>query len=124
MILSLALTYFYRNPFIEMQAVDRAHRIGQQKPVKVHRILVEKTVEDRIIDLQNRKRKLVEAALDEKASQGLGRLGRQELIYLFNGGAERETAPRPAYVAGLGLGAAAAAPAAAAYSSSPSSSFD
>lgn len=85
-----------------MQAVDRAHRIGQQKPVKVHRILVEKTVEDRIIDLQNRKRKLVEAALDEKASQGLGRLGRQELIYLFNGGAERETAPRPAYVPGLG----------------------
>src|SRR5277367_3619552 len=77
-----------------MQAVDRAHRIGQQRPVKVHRILIEKTVEDRIIELQNRKRKLVEAALDEKASQGLGRLGRQELIYLFNGGAERETAPR------------------------------
>jgi SNF2 family DNA or RNA helicase len=71
-----------------MQAVDRAHRIGQQKLVKVHRILVENTVEDRIIDLQNRKRKFVEAALDEKASQGLGRLGRQELMYLFNGGAE------------------------------------
>ncbi len=90
-----------------MQAVDRAHRIGQQKPVKVHRILVQNTVEDRIIDLQNRKRKLVEAALDEKASQGLGRLGRQELIYLFNGGGERETAPRPAYVPGLGSMAAA-----------------
>ncbi len=90
-----------------MQAVDRAHRIGQQRPVKVHRILIAKTIEDRIIELQNQKRKLVEAALDEKASQGLGRLGRQELIYLFNGGAERETAPRPAYVPGLGLGAAA-----------------
>ena len=78
-----------------MQAVDRAHRIGQQKPVQVHRILIAGTVEDRIIELQNKKRKLVEAALDEKASQGLGRLGRQELIYLFNGGAERETAPHP-----------------------------
>ena len=77
-----------------MQAVDRAHRIGQQRPVKVHRILVKGTVEDRIIDLQNEKRKLVEAALDEKASQGLGRLGRQELIYLFNGREERETAER------------------------------
>jgi hypothetical protein len=112
-----------------MQAIDRAHRIGQQKPVKVHRILVEKTVEDRIIDLQNRKRRLVEAALDEKASQGLGRLGRQELIYLFNGGAERETAPRAAYVPGLGSVASAAAaaiaaaagPAAATSSSAPSS---
>lgn len=91
-----------------MQAVDRAHRIGQQKPVQVHRILVEKTVEDRIIDLQEKKRKLVEAALDEKASQGLGRLGRQELIYLFNGGGgggERETAARPVYPLGSGLGA-------------------
>src|ERR1700735_4806892 len=84
----LDLTHVYRNPFIEMQAVDRAHRIGQQKPVKVHRILVENTVEDRIIDLQNSKRKLVETALDEKASKGLGRLGRQELMYLFNGGAK------------------------------------
>ena len=54
----------FRNPFIEMQAVDRAHRIGQQKPVKVHRILVESTVEDRIIVLQNRTRKLVEAGTD------------------------------------------------------------
>jgi hypothetical protein len=113
---------FSRNPFVEMQAVDRAHRIGQQKPVKVHRILIAKTVEDRIIELQNQKRKLVEAALDEKASQGLGRLGRQELIYLFNGSAERETAPRPAHVPGLGLGGASLPPAFA--SSSPSSSSD
>ena len=72
------------NPFVEMQAVDRAHRIGQQKPVTVHRILVKGTVEDRIIDLQERKRKLVDAALDEKASSGISRLGREELIYLFN----------------------------------------
>jgi hypothetical protein len=103
-----------RNPFIEMQAVDRAHRIGQQKPVKVHRILVEKTVEDRIIELQNNKRKLVEAALDEKASQGLGRLGRDELIYLFNGNGERETAARQPYPLALrpdtGLAAPAAGP--------------
>ncbi|KAF4637235.1 hypothetical protein G7Y89_g851 [Cudoniella acicularis] len=44
------------NPFIEMQAIDRAHRIGQQRPVEVHRILVEGTVEDRIIELQEKKR--------------------------------------------------------------------
>ena len=79
---------------MEMQAVDRAHRIGQQKPVKVHRILVQGTVEDRIIDIQNKKRTLIEAALDEKASAGMGRLGREELIYLFNGESHRETLAR------------------------------
>jgi hypothetical protein len=78
-----------------MQAVDRAHRIGQQKPVTVHRILVQGTVEDRIMDLQERKRRLVEAALNEKASQGLGRLNQQDLMFLFNGGGERVTAARP-----------------------------
>ena len=37
------------NPYIEEQAIDRAHRIGQQRPVRVHRILVPETVEDRIL---------------------------------------------------------------------------
>lgn len=80
-----------------MQAVDRAHRIGQQKPVSVHRILVEGTVEDRIIELQNRKRKFVDAALDENASRSVGRLGRDELIFLFgnNDGPGRATMDRP-----------------------------
>ncbi|OBT91558.2 hypothetical protein VE01_10390 [Pseudogymnoascus verrucosus] len=85
------------NPFVEMQAVDRAHRIGQQKPVSVHRILVEGTVEDRIIELQNRKRKFVDAALDENASRSVGRLGRDELVFLFgnNDGPSRATMDRP-----------------------------
>lgn len=71
------------NPYIEMQAVDRAHRIGQQREVQVHRILIEKTVEDRIIELQERKRELVDAALDEGESKSLGRLSERELAYLF-----------------------------------------
>jgi SNF2 family DNA or RNA helicase len=71
------------NPFIEMQAVDRAYRIGQQRSVEVHRILIEKTVEDRIIELQERKRKMVESALDEGASKSLGRLDVQQLAFLF-----------------------------------------
>ncbi|KAL2062122.1 hypothetical protein VTL71DRAFT_6388 [Oculimacula yallundae] len=73
------------NPYIEMQAVDRAHRIGQQNPVEVHRILVEGTVEDRIIELQEQKRKLVESALDENAAKSMGRLGIAQLAFLFNG---------------------------------------
>ena len=71
------------NPFIEEQAIDRAHRIGQMRPVKVHRILIDKTVEDRIIALQEKKRELINQALDESASRSVSRLGRQELAYLF-----------------------------------------
>ena len=72
------------NPFVEEQAIDRAHRIGQQKPVQVHRVLVPNTVEDRILALQEKKRELIEAALDEKASQNVGRLGIRELGFLFD----------------------------------------
>jgi len=68
-----------------MQAVDRAHRIGQRKPVQVHRILIEGTVEDRIIALQERKKGLVNAALDEGAMKSIGRLDAQQLAFLFNG---------------------------------------
>lgn len=73
------------NPYIEMQAVDRAYRIGQQNKVEVHRILVEGTVEDRIIQLQEQKRKLVESALDENAAKSMGRLDIRQLAFLFNG---------------------------------------
>jgi superfamily II DNA or RNA helicase len=51
------------NPAVEDQAADRAHRIGQDKPVMVYRIVAEDTVEERIIALQQRKRALAEAAL-------------------------------------------------------------
>lgn len=71
------------NPYIEEQAIDRAHRIGQRRPVQVHRILVPNTVEDRIIALQEKKRELIEGALDENASATIGRLGERELAFLF-----------------------------------------
>jgi SNF2 family DNA or RNA helicase len=74
------------NPYIEMQAVDRAYRIGQQREVEVHRILIEGTVEDRIIELQKQKRKLVDSALDEGANKSLGRLDIGQLAYLFGAG--------------------------------------
>lgn len=71
------------NPYIEEQAIDRAHRIGQMRPVQVHRILVTNTVEDRILTLQQNKREIIEGALDENASHAIGRLGVQELAFLF-----------------------------------------
>jgi len=72
------------NPYIEMQAVDRAYRIGQQRPVKVYRILTNETVEDRIVDLQNKKKEMVEAALDENQGAQIGRLSENDLRNLFN----------------------------------------
>lgn len=74
------------NPYIEMQAVDRAYRIGQQREVQVHRILIQGTVEDRIIELQEQKRKLVDSALDEGANKSLGRLDVRQLAFLFGVG--------------------------------------
>ncbi|RFU80480.1 snf2-related [Trichoderma arundinaceum] len=73
------------NPYIEMQAIDRAYRIGQHKEVKVYRILTKETVEDRIVELQERKKEMVEAALDEAESSKIGRLNVNELKFLFNG---------------------------------------
>jgi hypothetical protein len=71
------------NPYIEEQAIDRAHRLGQTRPVQVHRILVEKTVEDRILELQDKKREVIEGALDEHAASQISRLGVRELKFLF-----------------------------------------
>ncbi|GHE61498.1 helicase [Streptomyces spiralis] len=51
------------NPAVEAQATDRAYRIGQNRPVQVHRLIAEGTIEDRIADLLHRKRNLAEAVL-------------------------------------------------------------
>ncbi|WP_204043424.1 DEAD/DEAH box helicase, partial [Acrocarpospora phusangensis] len=51
------------NPAVEEQATDRAYRIGQTRPVQVHRLIAEGTVEDRIADLLRGKRALADAVL-------------------------------------------------------------
>ncbi|WP_282694532.1 DEAD/DEAH box helicase [Streptomyces sp. CC208A] len=51
------------NPAVEAQATDRAYRIGQTRPVQVHRIVAEGTVEDRIAAMLARKRELADAVL-------------------------------------------------------------
>ncbi len=48
------------NPAVEMQAADRAHRIGQDKPVFIYKFIARETVEEKILQLQERKRELVE----------------------------------------------------------------
>jgi SNF2 family DNA or RNA helicase len=53
------------NPAVEDQAADRAHRIGQDRPVMVYRMVAKDTVEERILALQERKRNLADVALGE-----------------------------------------------------------
>ncbi|MHB1536579.1 MAG: DEAD/DEAH box helicase, partial [Acidimicrobiales bacterium] len=53
------------NPAVEDQATDRAHRIGQDRPVQVHRLITEGTLEDRIADVLERKRGLAESVVGE-----------------------------------------------------------
>ncbi len=53
------------NPAVERQAMDRAHRIGQTKPVFVHRLVATGTVEEKILGLQAKKQALADALLSE-----------------------------------------------------------
>ena len=56
------------NPAAENQATDRAHRIGQTKPVFVHKLVCAGTIEERILQLQARKSKLVQALLSDETA--------------------------------------------------------
>jgi SNF2 family DNA or RNA helicase len=55
------------NPAVESQAIDRAHRIGQQRVVTAYRLAMRGTVEERILALQAKKRGLVEASIDDQS---------------------------------------------------------
>ena len=69
------------NPAVEDQAADRTHRIGQENPVVIYRIVARETVEERVLALQERKRALADAALagaDQAAS-----ITREELLELL-----------------------------------------
>ena len=69
------------NPAVELQAADRSHRIGQQNPVTIYRLVVRNSVEEKILELQGRKRKLFEAVVESSAdSTGLSL---EELSFLI-----------------------------------------
>ncbi|MDV3221121.1 DEAD/DEAH box helicase [Intrasporangium sp.] len=53
------------NPAAEAQAIDRAHRIGQSKPVTVYRLVSAGTIEEKVVALQERKRDLFQRVVDE-----------------------------------------------------------
>jgi superfamily II DNA or RNA helicase len=69
------------NPAVEAQAADRAHRIGQTRPVFVYRLVAQGTVEEKILSLQEQKRALFEAALGDGGAANA--LTRDDLLQLF-----------------------------------------
>lgn len=72
--------------FVEEQAIDRVHRLNQTVDVVVYKLTVANTVEERIIDLQEKKRLLAQQAIDTGAKKGALKLGLNEIIDMFKPG--------------------------------------
>ena len=64
------------NPAAEAQAIDRIYRIGQKRPVVVRRYRMQSSMEDKIVELQERKKKIAEMSMEKQAMQKI--LGKKE----------------------------------------------
>lgn len=74
------------NPFVEEQAIDRVHRLNQTVDVKVFRLTIRHSVEERILELQEKKRELAKAAIE--GGKGMGNLSMKDILGLFKHDAE------------------------------------
>lgn len=79
------------NPAVEDQATDRAHRIGQTRPVMVYRIVARGTIEEQILDLHSDKRDLVAGVME--GTQTAGKLATNELIEMIRDGVSSQASP-------------------------------
>ncbi|KKP02545.1 hypothetical protein THAR02_05358 [Trichoderma harzianum] len=71
------------NPFVEEQAIDRVHRLTQTVDVVVYKLTVTHTVEEGILELQEKKRLLAEQTIEGSSRKGALKLGLNEIIELF-----------------------------------------
>lgn len=71
------------NPAVETQAADRAHRIGQDKPVFVYKLMTENTVEEKILAMQDKKRALADSIYKGNDKEDSIKLTSDELTELF-----------------------------------------
>lgn len=72
------------NPAVEEQATARAHRMGQQRNVFVYRYISEGSVEEKVVHLQEKKKKLFEDVLDHPESGAKGSISREEILALLD----------------------------------------
>ncbi|CAA7392298.1 unnamed protein product [Spirodela intermedia] len=70
------------NPAVERQAQDRIHRIGQHKPIRTVRFLIEDTIEERILQLQKKKEMVFEGTVGDSAD-AMAKLTEEDLKFLF-----------------------------------------
>jgi superfamily II DNA or RNA helicase len=71
------------NPAVEDQASDRAHRIGQTAQVTITRVLMQHTIEEKMMELKKRKLALYTALLEDATSSGAARISREDFDYLL-----------------------------------------
>jgi SNF2 family DNA or RNA helicase len=71
------------NPAIEDQAADRVHRFGQKKSVQIIRLITTGTIEERINDLQEKKRELIDSVITKGNTQTLNSLSTEEVLTLL-----------------------------------------
>jgi superfamily II DNA or RNA helicase len=72
------------NPAIEAQAIDRSHRIGQTQHVFAYRLICRDTVEEKILELQQKKRDLAEAILNADGRSVIQNLSREDIEFLLS----------------------------------------
>ncbi len=72
------------NPAVEDQASDRAHRIGQERPVTIYRLVVQDSVEEKIVQLHAEKRNLADQLLE--GTEASAKLSADELLKLIKNG--------------------------------------
>ncbi|XP_020108129.1 putative SWI/SNF-related matrix-associated actin-dependent regulator of chromatin subfamily A member 3-like 1 isoform X3 [Ananas comosus] len=72
------------NPGAEEQAMDRVHRIGQQREVRVVRLVVKGSIEERIMELQEKKRRLASGAFGKKGAKEQNQMRVEDLCILMN----------------------------------------
>ena len=70
------------NPAVEAQAVQRAHRIGQTREVVAVRYITDDTIEERMLELQDKKRLVFEGTVDG-SSAALAQLNSEDMRFLF-----------------------------------------